>query len=267
MLTNEMLSDAIRLGGFQGKKKLDIVCMMNCCMQNLHTQYALHEFVSFLVAPVTWIYFPGYDYSTIFSEINTNTGITPEALAKFIVSSCERDANRPKPVVEKAHDEGIFAVELSDIGQVVSFLKENIRFENSQIVVEEEHKEYLSSLCGDPFREFEQQDTINYRLIDLYQLFVFRTFRPLPEFPDLQRMNSTSAYRQYYKGIANRFIGKNLLTINGHKITGMAMSLPDKKTYLDPRQIFVKLFYKPSRYQSKLIRFLELDKLVNTIFS
>lgn len=267
MLTNEMLGKAIELGGFNSAKKLDVVCMMNCCMQNLHAQYALQEYVRFLVAPVTWIYFPGYDYSSIFAGVFRTPEMDSKELAALIVKTCELDANKPVPVVHKAHNEGIFAINLENIRSVATLLKKNMAYEVAQLKAVPAHKSYLYGLCHNPFREFEETDIINYRLIDLYQLYRFRTDRYSPEFPDWQKRYSTGAYRLFNRGIISKFIGKNVLTISGHEITGMAMSLPNSRTYLDPQQLFVKLYYKPSRYQSALIEFLKLDDLMNAIYT
>ncbi|HEX6169741.1 MAG TPA: clostripain-related cysteine peptidase, partial [Chitinophagaceae bacterium] len=85
ILTSDELADAIQ-SGFNGKK-IDILIMMNCYMQNIHTQYSLQKSVELLIAPESIISMPGYDYRAILSGIINNPDIYPGEVVKSVILS------------------------------------------------------------------------------------------------------------------------------------------------------------------------------------
>lgn len=85
ILTMEELKNAI--GCAFGKRKVDLVIMMNCLMQMVDTGYALRNNAKYLVAPQTDIDFRGYNYSYIFQVLLNTPNIKPRKLAKLAVRS------------------------------------------------------------------------------------------------------------------------------------------------------------------------------------
>lgn len=85
ILTMEELKNAISCAF--GKRKIDLVVMMNCLMQMVDTGYALRNNAKYLVAPQTDIDFRGYNYSYIFQAILDKPNIKPRKLAKLAVRS------------------------------------------------------------------------------------------------------------------------------------------------------------------------------------
>ena len=83
-LTNAELNIAIQ-NAFpdksNGSKRLDLLVMFNCLMQNLYTQYEMRENVDILVAPQTGICYPGYDWRSVFEALTKQPNMTNEELA------------------------------------------------------------------------------------------------------------------------------------------------------------------------------------------
>ncbi len=82
VLTNNELNKVINTV-YKGKK-LDILLMYNCLMQNVFTQYELSSSVDYLVAPLSGICHPGYNYREVFSQLNAQPDVKTEDLAKMI---------------------------------------------------------------------------------------------------------------------------------------------------------------------------------------
>lgn len=74
-------------------KKLDVLVMYNCLMQNIFTQFELRETVDWLVAPLSGISIPGFNYKRILNEISDNPLISPDKVAELFTSTI-RDGNR-----------------------------------------------------------------------------------------------------------------------------------------------------------------------------
>lgn len=266
MLTNTMLAQALEMGGFNSDRKLDLICMMNCCMQNLHTQYTLHENVKNMVAPQTWIYFPGYDYRTIFTNLNT-ASMDGEGLAQMIVSTARLDAQKPDPLVDRAAAQGIFAVRLDKIGEIAQLIKEHIQFEANAMTADRRHKFFLSGLLHFPYRAYEQTEIIDYRLIDLYHLCYFRTRYSRKPFAAAQLKLNELADQLLNDSKIDEFIGREVFQVGDREISGLCMSLPIKRTYENQAQIFIGTYFKTGKYQCKLINFLGLNTLIEEVYA
>jgi len=90
ILTNKELAACIEKT--LPNKKLDVLVMYNCLMQNLFAQYDLRDRVDFLVAPVSGISHPGYNYDQIFSKLKQlNSPASSEQMADLFVSSINED--------------------------------------------------------------------------------------------------------------------------------------------------------------------------------
>jgi hypothetical protein len=66
-------------------KKLDILVMDNCLMQNIFCQYELSDCVEYLVAAQSGISYPGFNYAGVIKKIYDNTSISTEAVAHEFV--------------------------------------------------------------------------------------------------------------------------------------------------------------------------------------
>ena len=111
ILSNDALAEAI-MTGFIGKN-VEMLIMFNCCMQNMHTGYALRNCVNFLLAPESLISDPGYDYVTIINTLSAHPEIASPDLAKIVIDSMQKkfaDAG----LSQKFEEHALFAVELSD---------------------------------------------------------------------------------------------------------------------------------------------------------
>lgn len=78
---SEVLSDVFR------DKKVDVMVMYNCLMQNIFTQFDLRETVDWLVAPLSGISIPGFNYGNILNEININPEINAETVSELFINS------------------------------------------------------------------------------------------------------------------------------------------------------------------------------------
>ncbi len=84
-LTNKEINDSIK--NVFGEKKIDLLVMYNCIMQNIFTQFELRETVDWLVAPLSGISIPGFNYESILNEININPDISGELISELFVNS------------------------------------------------------------------------------------------------------------------------------------------------------------------------------------
>lgn len=111
-LAMETLRDAI--AATFGEQKIDIVAMMNCYMQFFDAGYALANVAKYLVAPETYMYFEGYNYSAIFSALAKDPAIEARTLCEIMVRSFEKkiltDREREKEVKDNT---ALFANDLS----------------------------------------------------------------------------------------------------------------------------------------------------------
>jgi Clostripain family len=67
LLTNKEINDAIKT--VLKEKKLDILVLDSCLMQNIFTQYELKDSVEYLVASESGITYPGHNYVSVINEI------------------------------------------------------------------------------------------------------------------------------------------------------------------------------------------------------
>jgi hypothetical protein len=111
VLTMEELNKAIRLAF--GRKKVDLVVMMNCYMHFIDAAYALRNSVKYIVATETPMDFSGYNYASIFQLISAHPGVSPRKLAKSVVKSFPLKIydNREEESVVK-NQTSIFATDL-----------------------------------------------------------------------------------------------------------------------------------------------------------
>jgi hypothetical protein len=84
-LSNEEITEAIK--NVFKEKKVDVLVMYNCLMQNIFTQYELRENVDWLVAPLSGISIPGFNYGAILNEISANPSITGELVSELFINS------------------------------------------------------------------------------------------------------------------------------------------------------------------------------------
>lgn len=68
-----------------GEKKVDILVLDNCFMQNLFSQYELRNTVEYLVAAQSGISYPGFNYGDIIEMIKKDLMVTPEIIANAFV--------------------------------------------------------------------------------------------------------------------------------------------------------------------------------------
>lgn len=80
MLTNKEIDDAVK-AVFNNDKKLDILVMDSCLMQNIFTQYELKDSVDYLVASQSGITFPGHNYKGVIEGINQSKKMTVKEVA------------------------------------------------------------------------------------------------------------------------------------------------------------------------------------------
>jgi Clostripain family len=70
-----------------GQKKLDVLVMYNCLMQNVFTQFEFKDTVDWLVAPLSGISIPGFNYPVILNEISINPDISGQEVARLFIDS------------------------------------------------------------------------------------------------------------------------------------------------------------------------------------
>ncbi|WP_456462060.1 clostripain-related cysteine peptidase [Reichenbachiella sp.] len=91
-LTLQKLNRAIEIG-FQGKKSIDLMVMMNCWMQLIDTSFALKNNVEYLVAPQDHIKLDTYNARIIIEKIVQLPTIDSKQLSSIIVNSIKSKEN------------------------------------------------------------------------------------------------------------------------------------------------------------------------------
>lgn len=122
LLSNEILAQAIR----QGFGRLQVLVMLNCLMQNIHSCFALHTCVDYFVAPEANIVDPGYDYSRIVNALGTTHYVDPKIVAMRCVESMR------KHYAEwswswKFEQQSVFALQLSGFKRFVDVFNQKIK--------------------------------------------------------------------------------------------------------------------------------------------
>jgi len=87
VLTMDELATAIQRAF--DTQKIDLVVMLNCYMQFFDAGYALRNNIKYLVAPQSYMFFNGYNYSFIFRKLVQDPQQSSRKLAKCIVQSFE----------------------------------------------------------------------------------------------------------------------------------------------------------------------------------
>jgi hypothetical protein len=87
ILTNEEFAYCIAQGFKNGRA--DVLVMMNCCMMNINTAYALYRknAAKYFIAPQGEIYYPAYNYRAVIQHIHLYLTISPILLARFVIHS------------------------------------------------------------------------------------------------------------------------------------------------------------------------------------
>jgi hypothetical protein len=77
--------------------KIDVLVMYNCLMQNTFTQYELRNAVDWLVAPLSGISLPGFNYKAVINKISERPDtISSEEVASFFVKTITKGNNYNK---------------------------------------------------------------------------------------------------------------------------------------------------------------------------
>jgi len=113
LLTAKELNDAFR--DVYGHKKVDVLIMYNCIMQNLFTQYELRNTVDYLVAPVSGISHPGYHYREVLKALAQSPELSNQEVCDKIISSInQRVGNHFKYIGDIEQTWKVHAVQLDN---------------------------------------------------------------------------------------------------------------------------------------------------------
>lgn len=102
-LTNTEIAEAIKK--VFPDKKADIVIMFNCLMQNIFTQFELKEAVSWLIAPISGIYIPGFNFYAVLKKISeAPASVSTEEVARLFLFTIRagNNYNRFKADIEQS---------------------------------------------------------------------------------------------------------------------------------------------------------------------
>ncbi len=201
ILTSDELADAIQ-SGFNGKK-IDILIMMNCYMQNIHTQYSLQKSVELLIAPESIISMPGYDYRAILSGIINNPDIYPGEVVKSVILSLKilsqielHKINMSRWVIS--------VCDLSQIDGLVSLLDDFIRIVFKKASYNENFKKEMIDIRA---RAFQFDYDVSNSMIDINNLIYTVTKRMAEK--DFIEIKSNFD-KLYDRIIVDKFVGKNV---------------------------------------------------------
>ena len=88
-------------------KPIDIMLMSNCFVQNIFTQFDLHEVVDYFIAPISGISYPGFNIKEILEMLDTQASC--QEVSKFCIDGkVIRNNQYNDPFVEKAIEERWF---------------------------------------------------------------------------------------------------------------------------------------------------------------
>jgi len=124
ILTNEELASAISKGFDNGM--VDILVMMNCCMLNINTEYAIYKFkaAQYLIAPQSEINFPAYNYLEIFKELRLNPDLSPFSLSKYIIQTIPISrSKRDQEFVKNSFCWAILCLDIKQMEEIINILK------------------------------------------------------------------------------------------------------------------------------------------------
>jgi GTPase SAR1 family protein len=127
ILTNEELAQAIALGF---SNKVDVLVMMNCCMMNVNTIYALYKrsAVNYMIAPQSEINFPSYNYRHILREMYTHPEIEPFLLSRYVIQTLSQKRLYPRDYdfIYNTNFWAILCVDVTQFESVLSIITELI---------------------------------------------------------------------------------------------------------------------------------------------
>lgn len=128
ILTNEELAQAIT-EGFDSDK-VDVLVMMNCCMMNVNTIYALYKksAVNYMVAPQAEINFPTYNYYQILKEMYTHPEIQPFLLSRYVIQTIAHNRYYPRDFnfIYNTNFWSILCVDVQQFASVIYLIEELI---------------------------------------------------------------------------------------------------------------------------------------------
>jgi hypothetical protein len=160
ILTNKELDQAIKIA--YRTNKLDILVMFNCLMQNLYTQYELKESVQYLVAPVTGISYPGYNYRSVFAALQKNITMTTDAVANLFVNTI-RDETFPPPFYHDKYYE-IYKAEIEGTWKVTCVDLDSEKLE----IIKSAFTDFMSAINAESKTNLYVFININYTLVECY---------------------------------------------------------------------------------------------------
>lgn len=169
ILTNDELGTAIA-GGFKNRK-VDVLIMFNCYMQNMHTCYSLIDRVDFLVAPEGIISEPGYNYSIILKSIANYRDIDPQKLAAIAVTSM-REKFICAGQSEKFEEHAMFAIDLTGYKTIIEKMRRLVKFLGDQMALNTIFKANLI-MSRSPCYELDLP--LNYSMIDFINWLTYLT--------------------------------------------------------------------------------------------
>jgi hypothetical protein len=235
ILTNEELAQAIA-EGFDSYK-VDVLVMMNCCMMNVNTIYALYKksAVNYMVAPQAEINFPGYNYYQILMEMYTHPEIQPFLLSRYVIQTIAHDRAFPRDFnfIYNTNFWSILCVDVQQFASVIYLIKDLI-------------KELTSLISTNSLAEIVANLNSCYRF-DTYRVGLSDYMIDLRTFLFLCKNISTKLYELHCALeqhlnllIVDSFIGPSLFPINNPtgefrhnlKPSGVCIFFPRKKEFI-----------------------------------
>jgi len=244
ILTNEELSRAI-ISGFKGQK-VDILVMVNCFMQMVETGYSLKNCVDYLVACETGFWAYGFDYQSIFLQLNQDPDTDTKFIGKLFVDTIENTYRRINEL-KLLNSVVVSTCNLKYADLVSDYINEFVRLVNSNIqryypLIKKARKKVpeISSLIfkrkSDIFAPFP------IFIVDImYLLFLLSN-----ENDEIKRVFQTiSNDAVYNKYIVARRIGSDFETdnMNVEEINGFSIYFPQFKKDAIGKEYY-RYFYK-----------------------
>lgn len=282
LLTNKELSSVIRSVLGAGKK-LDLLVMYNCLMQNVFTQYELSGTVDYLVAPVSGIGHPGYNYREVFKYLSAQPWAHNAEVAKLFLNSCasNRIPDHQSFLPEILRTWKIHAIKLDEELYAVFREKFCTLFNAAFCLLNNNHKILYTVKLAD--RQLFNNATYTLDKIKITELNFFLTYwlEVLERFPSLSEI---IPYISNLVDILNRissysFVGKNYFecgflfkdtVYRNHCLNdGFGIWMPNKSA-LTNNDLFEKIIFpkhsdentptllRESKYQEFFAKYLEL---------
>lgn len=148
VLSNEEIAKAIAIG--YGRKKLDVLMMINCLMQNIMLQYALRSNVHYLIAPEGIMGTPGYNYPEILKSLFAGKS-NKQMLVECAVRTIHENARGNSSYRDNIDTWSVFAIDLEK-REIDHFIE---RFSNILLARIEGNPSFKSVLLAQRFKIFE----------------------------------------------------------------------------------------------------------------